>query len=46
MQEDDIVEVDKDFNGLHMEERKVGDYECTKFILTEDKECRIVKPWK
>lgn len=45
-QEDEIEEGDDVFDGLQVEERKVGDYECPKFILLEEEEQRIARPWK
>jgi hypothetical protein len=42
--EDDAEE--DEFTGLKVVERKVGQYDCPEFILSEKEETRIQKPWR
>lgn len=46
MQEDETLEGEEVFDGLKIEERNIGEYECLEFILLEEEERRIAKPWK
>lgn len=42
----DIKVVIEDVIGLQIKERKVRDYDCPEFILSEKEDKRIAKPWK
>jgi hypothetical protein len=39
-------EEDEEFAGLTVVEKKVGQYDCPTFILSEREEARIQKPWR
>jgi hypothetical protein len=46
VENDDDEEGDNEFGGLSVEEKKVGQYDCPSFILSEKEEKRISKPWR
>ncbi|KAK2359196.1 zinc ion binding / nucleic acid binding protein [Trifolium repens] len=39
-------EEDDEFEGLKVVEKKVGEYDCPEFILSEREESRIQRPWR